>query len=142
MLTALISGRGLYLRKRHRVCSKQARREAQGRNAVAFWQRDVYFLVSMTIVENLQAKRAEILRVASAHGAAAVRVFGSVARGEAGPHSDVDLLVRMEPGRSLLDHVALWQELEDLLGCKVDVVSEKALHRLIRQQVLDEAVPL
>ena len=96
----------------------------------------------MNLVPNLQSKRAEILRVAAAHGASAVRVFGSAARGQAGPHSDVDLLVRMEPGRSLLDHVALWQELEDLLGCRVDVVSEKALHRLIRQQVLQEAVPL
>jgi len=96
----------------------------------------------MNNVPHLQSKRAEILRVAAAHGASAVRVFGSAARGEAGPHSDVDLLVQMEPGRSLLDHVALWQELEDLLGCRVDVVSEKALHRLIRQQVLQEAVPL
>jgi len=96
----------------------------------------------MNLVPDLQAKRAEILQIAETHGASAVRVFGSAARGEAGPHSDVDLLVQMEPGRSLLDHVALWQALEDLLGCRVDVVSEKALHRLIRQQVLQEAVPL
>jgi len=96
----------------------------------------------MNLVPDLQSKRVEILRIAETHGASAVRVFGSAARGAAGPHSDVDLLVRMEPGRSLLDHVALWQALEDLLGCRVDVVSENALHRLIRQQVLQEAVPL
>ncbi len=96
----------------------------------------------MNTVPDLQSKRVEILRLAAAHGASAVRVFGSTARGEAGPRSDVDLLVQMEAGRSLLDHVALWQALEDLLGCRVDVVSEKALHHLIRQQVLQEAVPL
>ena len=96
----------------------------------------------MSIGQELQAKRADILRLADRHGATDVRVFGSVARGEAGSESDVDLLVKMTPERSLLDHVALWQDLEDLLGRKVDVVSEKALHRLIRQQVLQEAVPL
>jgi len=96
----------------------------------------------MSIEQLVRSKRAAILRIAAAHGASALRVFGSAARGEAGPDSDLDLLVRMEPGRSLLDHVALWQELEELLGCKVDVVSEKALHRVIREQVLREAVPL
>ena len=90
----------------------------------------------------LLLKRADILRLATRHGASSVRVFGSVARGEAGPDSDVDLLVKMEPDRSLLDHVALWQELEDLLGRKVDLVSEKALHRRMRERVLAEAIPL
>jgi hypothetical protein len=84
----------------------------------------------------------DILRLADRHGASEVRIFGSVARGEAGSDSDVDLLVKLAPGRSLLDHVALWQDLEDLLGRKVDLVSEKALHRLIRDQILKEAVPL
>ena len=97
---------------------------------------------SMNIGQELQSKRVDILRLADRHGASEVRVFGSVARGEAGADSDVDLLVKMAPERSLLDHVALWQDLEELLGRKVDVVSEKALHRLIRQQVLQEAVPL
>ena len=69
-------------------------------------------------------------------------MFGSVARGEAGPESDVDLLIDLEPGRSLLDHVALLQDLEDILSLKVDVVNEKALHQCIRDRVLGEATPL
>ncbi len=90
----------------------------------------------------VREKRHDILRIAARHGASNVRVFGSVARGEAGPGSDLDLLVSLAPGRSLLDHVALWQDLEDLLHCKVDVVSEQALHWYIRERVLEEATPL
>ena len=71
-----------------------------------------------------------------------MRLFGSVVRNEARRSSDVDLLVKMERGRSLLDRIALKQELEDLLGCKVDVVTERALHWYIRDRVLEEAVPL
>ena len=85
-------------------------------------------------------KREQILRLASKYGARNVRIFGSVARGEAGADSDLDLLVELEAGRSLLDHVALIQDLEDLLGRKVDVVTERALHWYIRDQVLAEAV--
>ena len=96
----------------------------------------------MGIGELLQDKRAAILRIAASHGAHHVRVFGSVARGEATPTSDVDLLVELDPDRSLLDHVALKQELEDLLGRKVDVMTEKALHWYVRDRVLTEAVPL
>ncbi len=96
----------------------------------------------MTLREKLQAKRAEILNLAARHGASNVRLFGSVARGEAGPESDVDFLVDLEPGRSLLDHVALWQDLGDLLGCEVDVVTEKGLHWYIKDRILHEAVPL
>jgi hypothetical protein len=96
----------------------------------------------MAIDKALAAKRGEILSLAARHGARNVRVFGSVARGEAGPESDVDFLVDMEPGRSLLDHVALQQDLEDLLGREVDVVSQRALHWYIRDRVLKEAVPL
>jgi hypothetical protein len=68
-----------------------------------------------------------------------VRVFGSVARGEADERSDIDLLVQMEPGRSLLDHAALWLELEKLLGRGVDVVSEKGLRPRVREHVLRDA---
>ena len=96
----------------------------------------------MKALELVKAKREEILVIAAAHGAGNLRLFGSAARGSGGPDSDVDILVDMEPGRSLLDHTALWQELEELLGCKVDVVSEKALHRHIRDHVLREALPL
>ena len=82
----------------------------------------------MHLDEMVTSKRERILRIAAQHGARNVRIFGSAAQGRAGPESDVDLLVELEPGRSLMDHVALVQELEELLGCKVDVVSEKALH--------------
>jgi predicted nucleotidyltransferase len=94
------------------------------------------------IEDLLKSKRQEILTIAARHGARNLRVFGSAARGEAGPESDLDILVEMEPGRSLMDHVALMHDLEDLLQRKVDVVSERALHWYIRDQVLAEATPL
>jgi predicted nucleotidyltransferase len=90
----------------------------------------------------LQQNRARILELAREHGAARVRLFGSVARGEAKETSDLDLLVQFEPGRSLLDHAALLEDLEDLLGMRVDVVSEKALHPDLRDEILREAVPI
>ncbi len=82
------------------------------------------------------------MRLAAAHGASDVRVFGSLARGEAGPRSDLDLLVRMEDGRSLLDLIGLWQDLRELLGRKVDVISEGGLSPHLRDRILAEAVPL
>jgi uncharacterized protein len=97
---------------------------------------------SMGARDLLESKREEILRIAAKHGASNVRVFGSVTRGEDGPESDVDLLIDLEPGRSLLDHVALLQDLEDILSRKVDVVNEKALDHYIRDRVLREATPL
>ena len=90
----------------------------------------------------LKEKREEILRIAAQHGAHNVRVFGSVARGEADAQSDLDLLVEFEPDRSLLDHAALWLELQELLGCKVDVVSEGGVKARIRDRVLREALPV
>jgi predicted nucleotidyltransferase len=96
----------------------------------------------LTIIDILRNRRQEILETAAKHGAHSIRVFGSVARGEAGTESDVDLLVKMDEGRSLLDRIALMQDLEDLLGCKIDVVSERALHWYIKDRVLSEAVPL
>ncbi|WP_263785022.1 nucleotidyltransferase family protein [Salinibacter grassmerensis] len=86
--------------------------------------------------------RTEILQLAREHGAYNVRLFGSAARGEDHPDSDLDLLVKMESGRSLLDHVALKQDLEDLLGRDVDVVTEASLHPGLRDRVLREAVSL
>ena len=82
------------------------------------------------------------MRIAAKHGARNVRVFGSVARREDDEKSDIDLLVEFESGRSLLDHAGLWLELQDLLGCKVDMVSERGIKPRIRERVLREAVPL
>jgi hypothetical protein len=97
---------------------------------------------TMGLDEILKEKREEILRIAMKYGARNVRIFGSVARGEGGPDSDVDMLVEMDPGHSLLDRVALIQDLQDLIGHKVDVVTEKGLHWYIRDRVQAEAVPL
>ncbi len=96
----------------------------------------------MSIDQLLREKREEILRLAAAHGAGNVRIFGSVARAEAGAGSDVDFLVEMEPDRSLLDLIGLAQDLEDLLARKVDVVTEPAIHWYIRDRITAEAVPL
>lgn len=96
----------------------------------------------MDVGELLQEKRDDILQAAAERGAYNVRVFGSVARGEAGSESDLDLLVDLEPNRSLFDLGGLLADLEDLLGCRVDVVTEKGLHWYIRDRVLSEARPL
>ena len=96
----------------------------------------------MSLDELLQSKRGDILRTASRYGAFNVRVFGSVARGEADSESDIDLLVDMEAGRSLLDLSGLLIDLEDMLGCNVDVVTERGLRDRIRERVLKEAVAL
>jgi predicted nucleotidyltransferase len=96
----------------------------------------------MNVNELIRQKRQEIIHLAAKHGAHNVRVFGSAARGEAGPSSDIDLLVELESGRSLLDHVALVQDLEALLGRRVDVVTERSLHWYIRDRVIEEAVRL
>ena len=96
----------------------------------------------MSLEELLQAKREDILCTATKHGAYNVRVFGSVARGEADAESDIDLLVDMEAGRSLLDLSGLLIDLEDLLGCNVDVITEKGLRDRIRGRVLKEAIAL
>ena len=93
----------------------------------------------MDITQILEAKKEDILQIAARHGARNVRVFGSVARGEARPDSDVDFLVDMEPGRTLLDLGGLLMELRDLLGLEVDVVTEHGLKPRIRDRVLKEA---
>ncbi len=90
----------------------------------------------------LTEKRKDILNLAERHGARNVRLFGSGARGEAGPESDFDFLVEMIPGRTLLDLVALWQDLEELLERKGDVVSEGGLSPYLRDKILAEARPL
>ena len=94
----------------------------------------------MTPEELLHEKREQILRIAARHGARNVRVFGSMVRGEANQASDIDFLVEMEPGRSLLDLGGLQVELESLLGRRVDVVTVRGLKARIRDRVLREAV--
>ena len=86
--------------------------------------------------------RDEILQLAARRGALNVRVFGSVARGEANENSDLDLLVDWEPGRSLLDHSGLVQDLQELLGVKVHLGTEKSLHWYVRDRILREATAL
>jgi len=90
----------------------------------------------------LNEKREEILRLAAIRGARNVRVFGSVARGEADEESDLDILVEMEPGRSLLDLGGLWSDLNSLLEIRVDVFTENTLKKRVRDRALKEAVPL
>lgn len=90
----------------------------------------------------IQDRREEILEIAEKFGAKHVRVFGSVARGTDGLESDLDIIVEMEKGRSLLDIIAIKQDVEDLLGCKVDVVTEASISPYIRSSVLREAVNL
>jgi predicted nucleotidyltransferase len=90
----------------------------------------------------LKEHREEILAIATRHGAGNVRVFGSVARGEAKPGSDVDLLVDMENGRSLLDLAGLLRETEEFFQRRVDVVTERSLSRYIREEVLRGVVPV
>lgn len=90
----------------------------------------------------LRRRRGEIAQIAASHGADAIRVFGSVARGDARPDSDVDLLVRMQRGRGLFDQAALLADLRELLGREVDVVTDEGLRAAIRERVLREAVPL
>ena len=93
-------------------------------------------------LEDLRRRRQEILRSARRHGVRKVWVFGSVARGDRGDPSDIDFLIEFGSNRSLFDHAALWNELEDLLGCPVDVVTVKGLRDSVRDRVLAEAIPL
>ena len=94
------------------------------------------------IYEKLTQHRSEILALARRYGSQNVRVFGSVARHEVGEESDLDLLVAMEPGRTLLDVAGLLVDLQDLLGCSVDIITEGGLRGEFRDRVLAEAVPI
>ena len=90
----------------------------------------------------LKEKRSEILKIAKNYGASNIRIFGSVARDEATANSDIDFLMDIQPGKNLLDRIALIQDLEDLLGCKVDVAKPEILHESIREKVLKDAILL
>ena len=96
----------------------------------------------MSVEALLRERRQEVLRIADKYGAGRVRIFGSVARGEADDQSDVDFLVDLGPGRSLLDLGGLQFELEALLGRPVDVVTERGLKARLRGRVLREAMPV
>jgi predicted nucleotidyltransferase len=93
-------------------------------------------------LEQLRARREQILATARRHGARTLRVFGSVARGDADVESDVDFLVELEPGRSLLDQGALLMDLQEQLGCRVDVMTEAGLRPSMRARALQEAIAL
>lgn len=96
----------------------------------------------MNVSRLLHEKRDRILELAAKHGAANVRVFGSAARGDASEASDLDLLVAMEAGRTLLDLVGLWQDLEELLGCKVHVLTDGGVSPHLQDKIYSEARPL
>lgn len=92
--------------------------------------------------EDIRSRREAILEIASRYGAHDVRIFGSVARGDATEGSDLDLIVRFDPDRSLLDHGGLVMDLRELLGIKVDVIDEEAMRERFRNHVLKEVIPL
>ena len=93
-------------------------------------------------MELLRQQRHEILKLASQHGARNVRVFGSAARDEADADSDIDFLVELEPDRTLFDLGALLMDLQDLLGRKIDLITDDSIYWLLRRKILKEAVPL
>lgn len=96
----------------------------------------------MTLEELRQNSRSEILRLANQHGAKNVRVFGSLVRGTASSLSDLDLLVEFSADRSLLDQIALQQELETLLKCRVDLVEPGGVSPYLAEAIIAEAVLL
>jgi hypothetical protein len=96
----------------------------------------------MITKDDILRRRDEIIAVAKRHGASEIRIFGSIARGDATETSDLDVLVRLEPGRSLFDQGGLLMDLRDLLGINVDVVDEDALYGRLGQIVSSEAIPL
>jgi len=96
----------------------------------------------MDRLHQVRSRRETILQLAAKYGIRRVRLFGSVARGNAGPESDLDVLVDFEPGRSLLDQVGFEQDLEALLGCRVEVVAEGGISPYLEARILHEATPL
>ena len=90
----------------------------------------------------LQAKRQELMQLAARYGVHNIRVFGSVARGEERPDSDIDLLVALEEKRDLFDFIGFKLDAAELLGKSIDLVSDGGIHHLLREQILSEARPL
>ena len=96
----------------------------------------------MSELQKIQQKKNEILAVAQQHGIMNIRIFGSEARGEDNLQSDIDLLVDLEKGRTLFDLGGALMQLQDLLGRKVDIVTERGLHWYLREKIMKEAKPL
>ena len=96
----------------------------------------------MDIHQVIEEKREQILAIAARYGARNVRIFGSVARGEADEESDVEFVVEFDESASLMDHAAMLLERQELLGRRVDIAPEKCLRPRVRERVLGEAVPL
>ncbi len=96
----------------------------------------------MTLYQQIQQRKARIEQIAAVHHAVNLRVFGSVARGQEQPNSDIDFLVEFLPGSTLVDHFGLMDDLSAELGRKVDVVSDRALNKHIKQRVFSEALAL
>jgi predicted nucleotidyltransferase len=105
-------------------------------------QKGLFPHLSTHMVQELLRNRDAVLRIAAKYGARNIRVFGSASRGEASARSDLDFLVDLESGRSLLDQVGLKQELEELLGRNVDIVVEGGISPYLEERILSEAVPL
>lgn len=102
----------------------------------------IWIKMIMRLSKIIRSNRKEILKIAKSYGAKSLKVFGSCARGEDNTDSDIDLLIELEGGRSLLDIVAIKHEIESLTQRKVDVVTEKGIHWYIKDRILDEAVTL
>jgi len=96
----------------------------------------------MKELERIQQQKKNILAIARQHGIIRLRIFGSIIRGEETPQSDIDLLVELEPGRSMLDLGGALIRLQELLGRKVDIVTERGLHWYLKEKITQEAVPL
>lgn len=96
----------------------------------------------MTELARIQQHKKNILAIARQHGLVRLRIFGSVLRGEETPQSDIDLLVDLEPGRTMLDLGGALIKLQELLGRKVDIVTERGLHWYLKEKIMQEAVPL
>ena len=99
-------------------------------------------MIAPPTLESLRERRDEILSLAEKYGVYDIRVFGSLLHGDATPESDVDLLIKMEDGRSLFDLGGFVYDMTELLGRRVDVAEDTTVHWLIRDKVLEEAVPL
>lgn len=96
----------------------------------------------MALIEYIQHHRADILAIADKYGATNIRIFGSASRGDDRPDSDIDLLVDLHQTWTLLDHIGMMQDLEELLQRKVDVAVDKGLRERFRDRILKEAIAL